>query len=106
MGSIGKCVLHTGIESSNEQIKPFTTETLQKCTLKKQIRDSEQKRGSKYDKIVLPEIANGVDGYHPSCYRYFCSIKSKCHEIECKSFFTIKVLNVCTKNIFLHFSYK
>lgn len=69
-------MLHVN-EHIRENIKPFTIETLQKCYEKKDIRDKERKRTSKYDKIILPELANGIDGYHPTCYRYYCSIKSK-----------------------------
>lgn len=48
--------------------------------MKKEIRDQETKRKSKYNVIVLPEKPDGHVGYHPSCYKFFCSIKSKKQE--------------------------
>lgn len=55
----------------------FTSDSLKNCHEKKAIRDKESKRKSKYDAIVLSESPDSISGYHPTCYRYFTSIRSK-----------------------------
>lgn len=50
---------------------------MQNCYSKKAIRDKSKTRKSKFDSIVLPTELNGIDGYHASCYRYFCAVKAK-----------------------------
>lgn len=67
-----RCWLHLGLDVSKENIISFTEETLRHCTTKKVIRDTTKKRKSKFDSIVLPENADGIAGYHASCYKYFC----------------------------------
>lgn len=73
----GKCCLHLGTANSTEKLIIFTADSLEKCYQKKNIRDNIKKKKSKYDVIVLPEKADGVVGYHSSCYKSYCSIQSK-----------------------------
>lgn len=72
-----QCCLHIGNSHSKESKMIFTEETLQNCHAKKAIRDKSKARKSKFDSIVLPTEPNGIDGYHASCYRYFCAVKAK-----------------------------
>lgn len=72
-----KCWLHVGHGVSKENVIPFTEATLQHCAEKKELRDTTKKKKSKYDVIVLPKKADGISGYHASCYRYFCSVSVK-----------------------------
>lgn len=68
-----KCVLH--LEKNNKttgKIIAFTEESLRICREKKEYRDSNKKKKSKFDEIVLPPQTDGVTGYHSQCYRYFC----------------------------------
>lgn len=51
------------------------------CFTKKEIRDKEKKRKSKFDDIILPEKADGNVGYHSSCYKSYCSIQSKKRDV-------------------------
>lgn len=84
-----------------EKIIPFTAVTLENCVKKKEIRMKTQIRASKFDKIILPEYADGTSGYHTRCYKYFCSIKEKkktvsgnlfdCSAIiDCMKYFQVK----------------
>lgn len=72
-----QCVLHIGKNDSAENVIPFTAESLQVCDGKKAIRDSVKKKKSKFDGIILPDEADGVAGYHASCYKLFCAVKTK-----------------------------
>lgn len=71
-----KCVLHIGTTKSSEKIIIFKEQTLQKCYEKKSIREKQQTK-SKFSEIVLPKESDGFVGYHPTCYRYYCSVNSK-----------------------------
>lgn len=94
-----KCVLHIGIDKSKENLIPFTLETLKNCYLKKEIRQLELKRKSKFDVIKLPERPDGILGYHSSCYRYYCAIHSKNkatdHENGSKKFIFFNIPFLC-----------
>lgn len=63
-----QCFLHIGKNISRERIIAFTKESLQNCHTKQKIRNQVKKKKSKYDDIA---------GYHPSCHRFFTSIKIK-----------------------------
>lgn len=75
--SVKRCCLHIGEGNSKEKIVVFTEETLQRCYEKKSIRDRNKKKKSKFDAIVLPERSDGIVGYHPSCSRYYCSVRER-----------------------------
>lgn len=70
-----KCVLHTGGEGGEGgKIKVFTAETLGKCWETQRIREQfKNTKKSKFDAITLPNVVDGVSGYHPQCYKYFQS---------------------------------
>lgn len=69
-----KCCLHIGEGHSTENIILFTKKTVQTCRNKKEIRDHRKKKKSKFDDVILPSILNSTTGYHPSCFRSYCSI--------------------------------
>lgn len=69
--------MHIGLGNSNEKIILFTEKTIDVCRAKKQIRDTEKRRKSKFDEIMLPNLISNITGYHPSCYRSFCAINAK-----------------------------
>lgn len=69
-----KCCLHIGTASSTENVIQFTESSIQTCREKKAIRDNRKKRKSKYDVIVLPDVIDQTTGYHPSCFRNYCSV--------------------------------
>lgn len=71
-----KCVLHIGIDKFKEKIIAFTSDTLQNCHFKREIRQKATKK-SKFDVINLPDTPDGISGYHPSCYRCYCAISIK-----------------------------
>lgn len=75
--STAQCCLHIGKNVSTERIIPFTEQSLQTCRTKKEIRDKEKKKRSKYDDITLPDAIDATTGYHASCMRNFCSIRFK-----------------------------
>lgn len=78
-----KCLLHVDdTYDFNQKIIPFTEESLQNCHEKKSIRDEQKKKASKFDKINLPEIADGIVGYHSLCYRCYCSVKKPVKPVE------------------------
>lgn len=77
-----RCVLHIGSSISTEKIIPFTEQTLQKCFMKKAIRDENSKKKSKYDAIKLPQSVDGIVGYHATCFRYYCSVSKKKDAIQ------------------------
>lgn len=82
-----KCVLHVDDNyNDKEKIIAFTQTTLETCNNKKAIRIKIQKRASKYDNITLPTHIDGSSGYHPQCYKYFCSVKEKKVKASCKYF--------------------
>lgn len=68
-----KCCLHIAEGHSTENIILFTEKTLQTCRNKKETRDHGEKK-SKFDDVILPNILNPTTGYHPSCFRSYCSI--------------------------------
>lgn len=71
------CILHIGNVISQERVIPLTSEALKTCHEKQKLRASEIKRTSKYDAIKLPDTLDEEYGYHPSCYRFYTSIRSK-----------------------------
>lgn len=75
-----RCWLHIGQSHSKENVIAFTEETLRNCYARKESRDSTKRKKSKYDVIVLPKEVDGTAGYHATCYRYFCLIKTRDHE--------------------------
>lgn len=71
---LGKCCLHVSANKTTEPIVIFTKKTLSICKEKYEIR-SNAIRKSKFDGIVLPQNADGIAGYHKTCYKYYIAIK-------------------------------
>lgn len=67
--------MHTTSETCAGKIVPFTEKSLEKCREKQALRQQQKK--SKFRHIVLPEVANGLDGYHTQCFRLFTAIKPR-----------------------------
>lgn len=67
-----RCCLHIGADTKENSIQ-FSDKTIQTCRAKKEIRDQCKKKKSKFDDIELPEVIDDTTGYHPSCFRNFCS---------------------------------
>lgn len=72
-----KCCLHIGADTSTERIILFTEKSIQTCRSKKELRDKEKKRKSKYDDVTLPDLIDQTTGYHASCFRNFTSVHLK-----------------------------
>lgn len=76
--AVPKCCLHLGTDiSTNEKIIPFTQKTIENCRKKKEIRDKNKKKISKFDDITLPIVIDETTGYHSSCFRSYCSVYLK-----------------------------
>lgn len=73
---LDKCWLHVTGDNIDEPITLFTNESLKLCKEKQLIRLGTISK-SKYKDIVLPNAADGIVGYHKSCYKYFKAVKGK-----------------------------
>ncbi|XP_053949368.1 uncharacterized protein LOC128857645 [Anastrepha ludens] len=67
-----KCVFNCSMIS--EKIIIFEEDKLKKCQHISKVRIAFD---LKYSDIVLPEIVDGVSGYHRLCYKAFTSIQNK-----------------------------
>lgn len=55
---------------------PFTEKTLERCKEEQKLRKPLLK-DSKFNRIILPEVAVVVAAYHSKCFKYFNAIKEK-----------------------------
>lgn len=53
-----------------------------KIATKKKNSRSIEKRKSKYDCVELLTEIDGINGYHASCYKYYCSININNNSID------------------------
>ncbi|XP_063977427.1 uncharacterized protein LOC135162657 [Diachasmimorpha longicaudata] len=68
--SQGRCVV-CGEHRNGRRVLVFTETSLQRCKKVLQVR---KKRKLKFGSVILPSCVNNIDGYHPTCYKYFTAL--------------------------------